>query len=548
MFSGPASSVADVDLLQRLSTVAGAAGGNAWEIDGPSLPKTAAAAMLHPRLGEACSGVYNHRATTSVEHMMKRNTRRAILIATLSLLLSPWGAAASEPAAPLEGWLSILWGDGPDGEFHRKLILTDDAGENIRLSMSEDLLRGGVFRWNGQRVKVYPAAQEAMPEGGELRVAAIQLVGEEKLLKMVTGSEPWISILCKFADIGAEPADLAFFQGMYDNTPGRLDHYWREVSADMVDVVGSTAVDWVTLPGDQSDYAPTPGSGTNADLSAIFNDCTALVDPMVDFSGGGTPFAGINIMVNGLLDCCAWGGSRFATLDGITKSWRTTWNPPWAFSDEAVIAHEMGHGFGLPHANNFDGDGNPYDSPWDVMSSATGYTTNDPTYGSLGKHVNAYHKDSLGWFPEARRFEAPPDSSTSIELDHTALAGATNYQIAVIPIDDDRWYTVEARLQSGDYDAAVPGDAVIIHEVDLGRSEPSWAVDAADPPADYGDNPGTMWLPGETFTNAEDGVSIAVDYATATGFGVTITFEPIVVFADGFESGDTTRWSNEVAP
>ena len=58
----------------------------------------------------------------------------------------------------------------------------------------------------------------------------------------------------------------------------------------------------------------------------------------------------------------------------------------------AVIGHEMGHGFGLPHANNSDGDGSPYDSPWDVMSSTSRYAVSDPVYSIRGKHVNAYAK------------------------------------------------------------------------------------------------------------------------------------------------------------
>lgn len=173
-----------------------------------------------------------------------------------------------------------------------------------------------------------------------------------------------------------------------------------------------------------------------------------------------------------------------------------------------------------------------------------GYSTSDPTYGSLGKHVNAYHKDSVGWFPAAQRFEAPPNSITSIELDHTALAGGTNYRMARIPIDGNRWYTVEARVRSGDYEANLPGDAVIIHEVDTTRSEPSWAVDNDVPPANYSDNPGTMWTTGETFFDAENGILITIDYATVTGFGITITVgEAELLFIDGFESGNTSGWT-----
>ncbi len=182
------------------------------------------------------------------------------------------------------------------------------------------------------------------------------------------------------------------------------------------------------------------------------------------------------------------------------------------------------------------------------MSAATSYSVNDPTYGRLGKHVNAYHKDQLGWFSAERRFVPVPNSSTTIQLDHTALAGSSNYQMARIDIpDSNRWYTVEARLRSGDYEASLPGDSVIIHEVNPNRGEPAWAYDADDPPANFGDNEGTMWREGETFTDGPNQISVRVDALNATGFEVTITTgEAGTLFEDGFEAGNTASWSDSV--
>ena len=468
----------------------------------------------------------------------------------LPLLLLPLLLTTPVFAESLIGTLTVQWGDPHpdlDDPTVRRIMLTDDAGQHTELTMSDELFRGGIFRWNGRRVEVLPPAGAAPREPGEaMRVGALRLIGEESLGGTVSGSQPWISILCKFADVATEPENLAFFQNMYANTPGELDHYWREVSYDHIDIVGSTAIDWVDLPDNHTDYVPTPGSNSDADLNTLFDDCTAAADPFVDFANGGTPFAGINMMFNDLLDCCAWGGSRFATLDGVTKSWRTTWEPPWGYANAGVIAHEMGHGFGLPHANNWDADGNPYDSPWDVMSAATSNSVFDSVYGSLGKHVNAYHKERLGWFEPARQFTVTDEGSFPITLDHTALANSSNYQIATIPIGDgSTWYTVEARQRTGEYEANLPGDAVIIHEVNPNRSEPSWAVDGASPPADFGSNEGTMWKVGETFEDTANQISVRVDSETANGFRVTlISGNPSEIFFDGFESGDTTVWSS----
>ena len=52
-----------------------------------------------------------------------------------------------------------------------------------------------------------------------------------------------------------------------------------------------------------------------------------------------------------------------------------TWLPPWGYESQGPVAHEMGHGFGLPHSS---GPYNAtYDSRWDVMSDVWG---NCPPY------------------------------------------------------------------------------------------------------------------------------------------------------------------------
>jgi len=57
----------------------------------------------------------------------------------------------------------------------------------------------------------------------------------------VIGSQPWVSVMCKFSDVSAEPKGLTYFTNMYANSYPGLDHYWREVSYNKVNLAGSTA-------------------------------------------------------------------------------------------------------------------------------------------------------------------------------------------------------------------------------------------------------------------------------------------------------------------
>ena len=474
----------------------------------------------------------------------------------LTVLLSATAGFAA-PNEPLTGVLLFEWGD-PAAESEaapvERVLLGQEDGHHLELDIAPELLIGGSLEWHGLEVKVYPSppTKTGVDAAGKgLRVAAVEKTATQKAAprKMITGSQPWISIPCKFSDVADEPENQSFFQNMYDNSSGRLDHYWREVSFQQINVLGSTALGWLVLPNPRSHYVTTQmvdGQEVQvADLDAIFDDCTAAADPFIDFAAGGSGFVGINMMFNDVLDCCAWGGGRYATLDGLTKLWRVTWNPPWAFANQGVIAHEMGHGFGLPHANNSDGDSNPYDSPWDVMSSATGRAAYDATYGALGKHVNAYHKDRLGWIPAARLLDVERNTSQTVTIDQTAIATTGNYRMAKIALPDSGlYYTIEARKRVSTYEGALAGEGIIIHKVDPTRREPSWLIDGDNPPADYSSNAGSVWTVGETFNDAADAVTVEVVSETPDGFTVRIVSgNADDIFMDGFESGDLLRWS-----
>jgi M6 family metalloprotease-like protein len=367
--------------------------------------------------------------------------------------------------------------------------------------------------------------------GGAATIAAIvpadrlQWPGLSKAVlmpKAVSGNTRWVTIACKFSDIAEEQKPVTFFNGQYGTSPGQLGHYWKEVSYNKINLTGSNAYGWFTLPQPRSFYVTMVDGEEDADLDKLFDDCTAAADPTVNFNGA----QGINMMFNGDLDGFAWGGGRGATLDGQNKGWSTTWNPPWSFGNLAPLAHEMGHGYGLPHSNNSDGDDDPYDNPWDVMSDGWSNAVDNATYGSLPKHINVRQRDRLGWVDAARKLTVPVGGSVKeVVLDRASLAGSTNRQMIVLSLAaadaaGNVSYTVEARGRTGAYEAELAGDAVIIHGIDAGGV--AYSMDADIPPADRSNNEGSMFKVGETWISPDGSQKVKVMSATANGFTVRI--------------------------
>lgn len=460
-----------------------------------------------------------------------------IRIAVLAMAPLLAGAAQGEV---VQGGLELRWGDGAPGSraqqaprFEAALAL--DGGGRIVLD-AEQARRGAgdLYALANRRVAV---AFSRGKSGGARMIDAIVPVDDDSgqvhvrsgradgVAKATLGPTRWITVACRFADIADEQKTVEFFRGQYGEAAGQLGHYWREVSYDRINLAGSDAAGWYALPHPRSHYVTEHNGKDKADLNALFDDCTAAADAEVDFAD----VVGINMMFNGDLDGYAWGGGRCTTLDGRNRCRAATWNPPWSFNNLAPLAHEMGHGYGLPHSDNSDGDDDTYDNPWDVMSDGWSNAVRNPTYGALPKHINVLQRDRLGWVDAARKrnFESGTPR-TRVQLDFASLRGATGAQMLVLqtPASPDPYsgtfYTVEARRRTGTYEAALAGDAVIVHRVGSGYRYEAESQDADRPPADTANNEGSMFKPGEAWISPDGLFTVYVESANADGFSVIV--------------------------
>ncbi len=439
---------------------------------------------------------------------------RATALAAGCLLLhmapiggSPFGSPeALAQQASVSGRLTGIWEDPlPErGTPRLRHFLSTDDGRLVPLRVTDAQLQfvGGSLSANGQYVEVAGSWRGGGREPGatadrELAVNSVRFAAAPPGASPpqqgapILGSHPWITILCRFDSTTVEPHPLSWYEQLMGSTEPGVDHYWRELSFDQANVAGSGALGWYDLPQVRSYYVDDEAGTANLEL--LKNDCAAAADADVFFPD----FVGINFQFNESLGSFSWGGGAGLDLDlpegAPSKFYRMTWLADWA--DHVTYTHEMGHGFGLPHSSGPYGQ--VYDSNWDVMSGS--WTNYDSFWGWLAPHTISYHKDMLAWIPSDRIYDATEGSSETITLRRLAdLGSGGDYLMARVPRADGTYYTVESRRFAG-YDANLPAEAVI------------------DP-----DDDGARWLPGETFSDPANGITVAIGSQTSEAFVVTI--------------------------
>jgi hypothetical protein len=313
-----------------------------------------------------------------------------------------------------------------------------------------------------------------------------------------TGSQRVAVLLCKFADVPAEPRPVSLVRDLVANRKtGGLNDYWAAASLGAIDLDGSDVYDWMPLDQTRSAFlAARPGRGDKvAGAMEAF--------PNVDFSRYRAVVAVFNLSPG---DTGRSGDGVLAGPEQLNVTW---------------LAHETGHVFGLGHS--FDESSRrletwsqpgEYCDRYDVMSAMYVDHTDHPLFGAQGPLLCTPNLDLMDWLPAARVWRAPQSGSSwsdTVELVSLSRPETPGYLAAVV---GDKY--IELRTREG-WDGALPRAGVLIHRL----TGPNAVILAKEvPPAKHtpsdlfgGHTYPQDWQPGETYS--PDPLSLMVLGGTA---------------------------------
>jgi len=467
------------------------------------------------------------RSGPGEEGRLARPLACGLLLGLVSLSPLPASRLVAQTSSAT-GWITPVFTEDESQGHPLRYFLGADDGRRFELlpDPSAEAVIGADPLRRGFRARVEidsrPAALRLAPAGTTplhraLRITRLTPPAARGQAGVVT-SLPYVTILCRFADVPTEPFQPTEVQVRMGNSYPGADHYFQELSEGQVTLAGSVTVGWYDLPRPRSGYV----SGTSLDFDGLTTDCTTAADADIDY----TQFVGVVLQFNAGLsvravapfDTLSFGGFEYLTNDGANRSFPMVWMSREHVYNYVVLHHELGHSFGWPHSSGPYSQ--TYDSNWDIMSR--GYIYQDPVYDWLGPHTIAYHKDLSGWIPSSRLWRPGVGDPSSFLLYRTALPPpGSGYQGAILPIPGTaRSYTVEARMVAG-YDRGFPGTGVVIHEVNPARWDRTAEVVDPDNNGDPNDA-AAIWVPGERFSDLANGYVVTVDSVATDGFWVTI--------------------------
>jgi len=419
--------------------------------------------------------------------------RRSGIVGCLFLLV--FGAAdvlprAGGDAITREGTLQILVADDFPGGSSRLLydLIGDDGS---RTSLQFVSVPPGLK--SGMRLRVAGVVQ-----GAAIRVDAAEILAPAPgPVAAAANNTSVIVILIKYADTTTEPYTVAQTQSVVFTASNSVASYYQENSFGQQTLSG-IVTNWLTASFNKP---------STCDYSSVATEAERLAQ----LAGYNPSSYQDHVYVFPALPGCGWSG-----LGGGGQAWI---NQSLSL---LVVGHELGHCFGLGHANSLDCGtsiiGGPctrseYGDPYEIMGN------------QRAMHFSAEHKVDLAYLPPSSVVTHSSGTAT-YTLSPIESPGGATYVVKVV--GSGRTYWIEHREAVG-FDSALSGNTNMLNGAWIHLTWPNdyscftCALDMT--PATSGFTDGALDV-GSTFTDALSGVTISAIGKVGSAVQVRVSLGP----------------------
>lgn len=409
------------------------------------------------------------------------------------------GSTQSNREVRIEGELEIVYEDSRGNGHLRYFLFTGERRFEVRFRRQprQNLRTGMRIGVTGEQVgdTLESNSGECVSELPNASIVSGNPMGEHRVLV----------VLVNFQDKQTQPfsrehAETVMF--------GTTNDFYRETS------YGGT---WLT--GDVYGWYTIPVSSTICDTTAI----AAYAQQTAASAGANIASYGHLVYAFPQNAGCAWQG-RGSVGGSPSQSWVNDW------FELGIVGHELGHNFGLYHSRSMDcGDTvigsncatSEYGDLFDLMGGA----------GSA--HFNLFQKERLGWINAGTN---PPitnvTTSGSYWVDPFATSSMNSKGLKILKSTDAvtgsrTWYYIEFRSAYG-FDSFVSvnpnvSNGVLIRTGSDSSGQATYLLDMTPSTTSWYDPALTA---GQTFTDAEAGVTITTVSVGPSGALVGVSFEP----------------------